>query len=47
MLSLILLSMDDTTLHSRCNQAFDLWEQLELASELESDQWQAGQEVVC
>ena len=27
---------DDTTLYSKCNQAFDLWEQPELASELES-----------
>ena len=28
---------DDTTLYSRCDQACDLWQQLELASELESD----------
>ena len=28
---------DDTTLYSKCDQAPDLWEQLELASELESD----------
>ena len=28
---------DDTTLYSRCDQASDLWQQLELASELESD----------
>ena len=28
---------DDTTLYSKCDQAFDLWQQLELASELESD----------
>ena len=28
---------DDTTLYSKCDQASDLWEQLELASELESD----------
>ena len=28
---------DGTTLHSKCNQASDLWQQLELASELESD----------
>ena len=28
---------DDSTLYSKCNQASDLWEQLELASELESD----------
>ena len=24
---------DDTTLYSKCEQAFDLWQQLELASE--------------
>ena len=28
---------DDTTLYSKCNRASDLWQQLELASELESD----------
>ena len=28
---------DDTTLYSKCNQAFDLWQKLELAYELESD----------
>ena len=28
---------DDTALHSKCDQASDLWQQLELASELESD----------
>ena len=28
---------DDTTLYSKCNQASDLWQQLELASEIESD----------
>ena len=28
---------DDTTLYSRCDQAPDLWQQLELASKLESD----------
>ena len=26
---------DDTTLYSKCDQASDLWQQLELASELE------------
>ena len=31
------ISADDTTLFSKCNQASDLWQQLELASELESD----------
>ena len=33
----IAIYADDTTLYSKCGQAFDLWEQLELASELESD----------
>ena len=28
---------DDDTLYSRCDQVSDLWQQLELASELESD----------
>ena len=28
---------DDTTLYSKCDQASDLWQQLELASDLESD----------
>ena len=28
---------DDTTLYSKSDQASDLWQQLELASELESD----------
>ena len=28
---------DDTTLYSKCDQAPDLWQQLELPSELESD----------
>ena len=28
---------DDTTLYSKCNQASNLWQQLELVSELESD----------
>ena len=27
----------DTTLYCKCDQASDLWQQLELASELESD----------
>ena len=30
---------DDTTLYSKCDQASDLWSQLELAFELESDLW--------
>ena len=28
---------DDTTLYSKCDQASDLWQQRELAAELESD----------
>ena len=28
---------DDATLYSKCDQASDLWQQLELTSELESD----------
>ena len=33
----IAMYTDDTTLYSKCDRAFDLWQQLELASELESD----------
>ena len=33
----IAIYADDTTLYSRCDQASNLWQQLELASELESD----------
>ena len=33
----IVVYADDTTLYSTCDQASDLWQQLELASELESD----------
>ena len=33
----IAIYVDDTTLDSKCDQASDLWKQLELASELESD----------
>ena len=29
---------DNTTLYSDCDQASDLWQQLQVASELESDQ---------
>ena len=39
MLSVILLSMLMILLYSKCDQASDLWQQLELASELESDLW--------
>ena len=34
----IFICTDDTTLYSKCDRASDLWQQLELASELESDQ---------
>ena len=33
----ITIYADDTTLYYNCNQASDLWQQLELASELEPD----------
>ena len=33
----IAIYADDTTLNSKCDQASDLWQQPELASELESD----------
>ena len=33
----IAIYADDNTLYSKCAQAFDLWQQLELASEVESD----------
>ena len=33
----IAIYADDTTLHFKGDQASDLWQQLELASELESD----------
>ena len=37
MLSVILLSMQMILLYSNCGQASDLWQQLQLASELEFD----------
>ena len=38
MLSVIFaIYADDTTLYFKCDQASDLWQQLELGSELESD----------
>ena len=50
----IAIYADDTTLCSKCDQASDLWQQLELASELESDlrdtvDWgkNCGQGVAC
>ena len=33
----IVICADDTTLYSRCGEAYGLWQQLELAAELESD----------
>ena len=33
----IAIYADDNTLYCKCDQASDLWQQLELASELESD----------
>ena len=33
----IAIYADDTTLYSNCDQASDMWQQLELAPELESD----------
>ena len=33
----IAIYADETILYSKCDQASDLWQQLELASELESD----------
>ena len=33
----IAIYVDDTTLYSKCDQEYDLWQKLELAFELESD----------
>ena len=33
----MMLSADDTTLYSKCDKASDLWQQLELVTELESN----------
>ena len=38
----IAICADDTTLYSKCDQASDLWQQLELVSELESDLLDTG-----
>ena len=45
----IAIYADDATLYSKCDWAFDLWQQLELAFELESDLQDTGlgQEVAC
>ena len=31
---------DDNTIYSKCEQAFDLWQEQELTSELEPDLWE-------
>ena len=36
-LTFVMMLSHDTVLYSKCDQASDLWQQLELASELESD----------
>ena len=33
----LVIYADDTTLYSKCDQPSDMWQQLQLASELESD----------
>ena len=45
----IAIYADDTTLYSKRDQASDLWQQLELASQLESElrHCELGQEVTC
>ena len=48
-ISNIAIYADDTILYSECDQESDLWQQLELASELESDlrDTRLLQEVTC
>ena len=43
----IVIYADATTLYSKCNQAFDLWQQLEFGTWLEADPQDTalGQEV--
>ena len=45
----IAIYADDITLYSKCNQASDMWQKLQLVSELESDLRDTGQgqEVAC
>ena len=45
----IAIYADDTTLNSKCDQASDLWQQLELTSEFKSDLRVTGlgEEVAC
>ena len=42
----VAIDVDDATLYSKCDQTSDLWQRLELASELESGQ-EPGQKVAC
>ena len=37
MLSIVAIYADDTTLYTMCDQTSDLWQQLKLTSELESN----------
>ena len=45
----IAIYADDTSVYSKCDQGFGLWQQLELASALEADIRHTGlwQEVAC
>ena len=45
----IAIYTDDNTLYYKCDQASDLWQQLELASKNESDlqDTEVGQDVAC
>ena len=45
----IAIYADDITLYSKCDQASDMWQKLQLVSELESDLRDTGQgqEVAC
>ena len=36
-MTFLMIYADDTTLYSKCDHVSDLWQQLKLASELESD----------
>ena len=43
----IAIYVDDTNLFSKCDKASDLWQQLELASELESDLQDTVDLLIC
>ena len=43
----IAIYANDTTLYCKCDNASDLWQQLELASELKSNIRDTGLEVAC